>query len=543
MFRRMVSSLLALFIATAAFADPIITGSKPYTFTPGTTISSSQVNANFDYIINQTNTNAAKNGVNTSITALLGLTTPLAPSAGGSSVYYATSVGGTVDAITVSATVPAVSSFSLTAGVTVVFAPTGTNTISGPTLNVNGTGAAILKRTTANGGVFNLRPNEIPFAAAPNTGLLWATYDGTQWIVMNASPPFGSAFSIASAATTDLGTAGSRYANVTGTTTITSFGSTCNPSLPIYLVKFTGALVLTHNATSLILPGGSNASIAAGDSLIAECLGSGNWKVWSIFYNTPVLVMGGVNGLTIQNNAGTPNTQVDVTWSGLAVLEGVSNFATDVIGPSTKTINAATTGANALDTGSLANNTWYYIYIISDGASLTAGLMSTSATTPTMPAGYTHKYRVGAIRTGGSATFNRIIQRGNKARYVVVTGSVTPNLPILFNGASGNVNTPTWTSIAVQNATLPATATEIDFIVTTSSSSGSQVVIMAPNNNYGPFASLTNPPAFATQMQNDGGIHNQQGNFVLESANIFYASTGASAPCAIMGWTDAVNAN
>jgi len=535
MFQKLVSSLLlALLLATSAHADDIITGSKPYTFVPGTTISSSQVNANFDYIINQVDTNAAKNGVNSSITALLGLTTPIPISAGGSSVYYATTVGGTGDAITVTATTPAISSFSLVAGVSVIFTPTATNTISGPTLNVNGTGAIILKRVGST-GVFNLRPGEIPFVAAPNTGIVWATYDGAQWVVMNPIETFGGSQTIASAATTDLGLAGSRYANITGTTTITSFGSTCNINIPIYLVRFSGAITLTYNVTSLILPGASNLLMGVGDTILAECLGGGNWRVISVFYSTPVFALGATNGLTITNNSGTPTTQIDVTTTGLSALEGVSTFATDIIGPLTKTINAATTGINGLDTGALANNTWYHIYLISDGGLNAQTLLSTSATAPTMPATYTHKLRVGAVRTLGAATFVRFLQKGNSTRYRVVTGSTTPNIPLMISGASGSTTVPTWTAVAT-GSYVPPTAIKIDVML----SSNSGTAMAAPNNNYGAFNSASNPPPMATNALNDTRF---MGEFMLESTDVFYAASDATGDLSAVGWTDAVNAN
>jgi len=85
------------------------------------------------------------------------------------------------------------------------------------------------------------------------------------------------AANVASASTADLGAAVGRFVNITGTTTITSFGTVAAGIWRI--VTFAGALTLTHNATSLILPGGASITTAAGDSLIAESLGSGNWKV------------------------------------------------------------------------------------------------------------------------------------------------------------------------------------------------------------------------------------------------------------------------
>ena len=80
---------------------------------------------------------------------------------------------------------------------------------------------------------------------------------------------------VASAATTDLGAQTSDNLRITGTTTITSFGTAAN-GVTRHL-RFADALTLTHNATSLILPGGANITTAAGDTGTAKSLGSGNW--------------------------------------------------------------------------------------------------------------------------------------------------------------------------------------------------------------------------------------------------------------------------
>lgn len=82
---------------------------------------------------------------------------------------------------------------------------------------------------------------------------------------------------IASATTTDLSTVAGSFVDVTGTTTITGFGTLSAGMSKV--VQFDGALTLTHNATSLILPGGANITTAAGDCLYAISLGSGNWIV------------------------------------------------------------------------------------------------------------------------------------------------------------------------------------------------------------------------------------------------------------------------
>ncbi len=94
-----------------------------------------------------------------------------------------------------------------------------------------------------------------------------------------AAAPFGPFTSIVSAGTTDLSTVVTVGAVISGTNTITSFGTGANL---LRVGKFSGALTLTHNAASLILPNaGSNITTAAGDGFVALSDGSGNWTVVS----------------------------------------------------------------------------------------------------------------------------------------------------------------------------------------------------------------------------------------------------------------------
>ena len=81
---------------------------------------------------------------------------------------------------------------------------------------------------------------------------------------------------IASATTTNIGAATGQYVRVTGTTTITGFGAVNAGTMR--WVEFTGALTLTHNASSLKLPAAANIATAAGDVGLFVSLGAGNWK-------------------------------------------------------------------------------------------------------------------------------------------------------------------------------------------------------------------------------------------------------------------------
>jgi microcystin-dependent protein len=81
---------------------------------------------------------------------------------------------------------------------------------------------------------------------------------------------------LASASSADLGSVASNYVRITGTTTITSFGTV---SAGIWkFVRFAGALTLTHNSTSLILKHGLDHLTTAGDMFTFVSEGSGNWR-------------------------------------------------------------------------------------------------------------------------------------------------------------------------------------------------------------------------------------------------------------------------
>lgn len=128
-------------------------------------------------------------------------------------------------------------------------------------------------------------------STTPNTvemydGASWTTVgwlDTTNhfWIANNGGGTGTIASSSASAGILDIGTVKNEVLSITGTTTLTGLGSTAITGTRKF-INFTGALLLTHNGTSLILPnGGSNITTAAGDTAVAVALGSGNWRVVS----------------------------------------------------------------------------------------------------------------------------------------------------------------------------------------------------------------------------------------------------------------------
>lgn len=71
------------------------------------------------------------------------------------------------------------------------------------------------------------------------------------------------------------------------------------------------------------------------------------------------------------------------------------------------TIDPLGTGLNGLDTGGLAFNTWYRIYVIKNPSTSAVGGLMSSSDSPLMPSGYTLKRRVGWARTGSTGVLYR----------------------------------------------------------------------------------------------------------------------------------------
>lgn len=176
-----------------------------------------------------------------------------------------------------------------------LFSPT-TGTVSGLNLT-NSFNNAIDSLNTMNSGA-SAPTNQL--SGTPSLGNRWCNttaspypcnvYDGSQWL-----PPFyidainhvldmqmgGGVGTIGAASTTDLcSSLPQNRITITGSTTISSFGSTC-PAGVIKIITFSGTPALTYNATSLIIPGAASVMVAAGDQAVVQSLGSGDWQVVS----------------------------------------------------------------------------------------------------------------------------------------------------------------------------------------------------------------------------------------------------------------------
>lgn len=98
----------------------------------------------------------------------------------------------------------------------------------------------------------------------------------------------------------------------------------------------------------------------------------------------------------------------------------------------TKTTSAWVVGSGngAMDTGSVANNTWYHVHLIKRvDTGVVDVLCSLSATSPTLPTNYTIFRRLGSMKTDGSAQWSRFIQKGDLFRWSTPMRDVTATNP------------------------------------------------------------------------------------------------------------------
>ena len=95
---------------------------------------------------------------------------------------------------------------------------------------------------------------------------------------------------VASATALTLGTDGNYY-DVTGTEAITSINTLGIGT--VVTLHFDAILVLTHNATDLILPGGANITTAAGDEAIFREYATGDWRCIAYTKASGAAIVGG----------------------------------------------------------------------------------------------------------------------------------------------------------------------------------------------------------------------------------------------------------
>lgn len=328
---------------------------------------------------------------------------------------------------------------------------------------------------------------------------------------------FSRGSNLTAAATLDIGFLHYSF-DVDGNTEISAIS---DRALGTYIrLKFNGSPKLVHSS-ALSLHSAGDLTVVPGDSIEFEKVSAG----WRQVSNASLSQSFGSSLWDLRLSANGQSSTVSV--SAVEVSVRASNGLHQILNSVSLSIDCGSSGANGLDTGTLAANSWYAVFVIWNGAT-PAGLISLNAYSPTMPSGYTHKRRVGWIRT--DTTINKyplsFIQRGNDFQYQINNSGNLIELPNLYGGSTNGVWTP------VHLSYVPATAVAIKVML---------YVIAQPNTyaQCSPNDQYTTPPLM--HACGAGGTYasvSLMGDFLLESGYMYYASTCTLAYLYARGWTD-----
>jgi len=460
---------------------------------------------------------------------------------------------GTAPAFTLTPT-PAITAYAANQRFQVTFSAAGGAT---PTLNVSGLGAQNLKQYTATGSKI------AAIIASGQTSDV--VYDGTDMVVLDQLPnsvgvtPAQFDNSTKLATTAFAQGVGLHYsslvlasANITltaathaGAVIVGNSSSAINVTLPSVstmpagsAIKFwnyaTGTMnLLAAGSDSIYLPGAvTSYPVPTGSSIT---LGSSAAGVW--------FAIDGVQQVGVQGSAknlvggATGLSKVATYTADEIIVESASN-AYQVLRAISIAPSLASSGANGLDSGSASAATLYNEFVIWGGGA-PAGLFSLSATAPTMPAGYTHKARVGTVRTDSSGNILSFNQIGNWVQPKPAAGSNVTFYPTLASGVTSGytAGSATWTPTAVSvSGVVPPTATEIGLWIYVVNQ---QSVVVAPNTSFAGDSSTTNPPPIIFRNASST-INNRRENMILESSNIYWGSDSATTKLCVIGWRDSI---
>ena len=152
------------------------------------------------------------------------------------------------------------------------------------------------------------------------------------------------------------------------------------------------------------------------------------------------IITGAIAGLTTANDNTTPATVLDVAV-GIAA-DSTGQYIMRLNSAWTKSIAgvfAIGNGASGLDTGTVANSTWYHTFLIYNPTTAVSDILfSLSPTAPTLPTGYTAFRRIASIYYVSSA-IKPFTQNGNEFLWkvpsfydIAANAPLTSGTPILI---------------------------------------------------------------------------------------------------------------
>jgi len=182
-----------------------------------------------------------------------------------------------------------------------------------------------------------------------------------------------------------------------------------------------------------------------------------------------------VSAGSCSNSTNVNDISVGLALNVAATQSGVTPVAA---GTGAVTINTAVNGAGGLDTGVMANDTFYAVFAIGDSFGVEPGsaMISASATAPTMPSGYDMFFRIGYIKSSGAAAILAFRQDGyGLDRWMWY------DAPIATDITSGS--SATYAAVDCSDGLPAATPTMVNFYCAFTPTAGDDTLVLVPGTS------------------------------------------------------------
>jgi hypothetical protein len=196
---------------------------------------------------------------------------------------------------------------------------------------------------------------------------------------------------------------------------------------------------------------------------------------------------------------------------------------------------AVGSGNGALDTGTIANNTWYHVWLIErTDTGVVDVLVSASASSPAMPTNYTLKRRIGSMKTDASAQWVAFVQDGDLYQWVAPVTDISATNP----GTSAVTRTLGSVPTGVQVQAF------LQLVLANSGAGGSSVGYLSDlaTNDMAPSSSFGDTPPAATPgsnvLQTGGRLYVRTNTLAQIRSRISFSDASVTLNINTLGWID-----
>lgn len=233
-------------------------------------------------------------------------------------------------------------------------------------------------------------------------------------------------FVVASGDITNIGASVSDNIYITGSDTITSLGNA--PAGIRRNARFASALILTHNATSLILPTSANITTAANDYATFLSLGSGKWVCTNYQLASGAKLVSGISTIASGSLSGTNVVITSISQVYSQLILQINGASHNGGGAQSLQVQVSTNNGTSYDT-TAAN----YLSFTVAGTTLAAGAQASLLEMPVS----------GAANTFTSTTILSGYQAGPHTHYFSRSFESTPTNTLVhgvYIGSTSAVN-------------------------------------------------------------------------------------------------------